>query len=124
MKLKSIDLLDKKIESIIDFRVKSYYSDWKKYDRLKYMVKKGSEDKQEKKLILIARTAGTYLFSEKELENYNFAFTCLDYYFNQERYSSWFYYIDIDSLEFKKLTDNEVAKMIKDYSIFWNRKAV
>lgn len=124
MKFENIDLLDKKIESIIDFRVKSYYSDWKKYDRLKYMVKKGSEDMQEKKLVLIARTAGTYLFSEKELENYDFALTCLDYYFNQERYSSWFYYIDIDSLYFKKLTDNEVAEMIRNYNIFWNRKAV
>ena len=97
MKYKNIDLLDCRIENIIKRTVKYYYTDWKNYDRIKYIHCKASNQKEDKKLILIVRTCGTYLIKESELQDKNsWSFTLWNYFHNQE--SANFYFIDLDKL--------------------------
>lgn len=97
MKYKTIDELDARVERIIDKTVKHYYTDWKNYDRPKYMVMKGSRDRDDKKLILIARECGTYLIRQCDVDNHDsWAETLWKYYHEQERSS--FYFIDLDNL--------------------------
>lgn len=80
MRKYDINKLDRQVESIITKTVKHYYTDWKNYDRPKYMRLKGSK---ENSALLIARTCGTYLYSESEL-NTDYAKTVVSYYTNQE----------------------------------------
>lgn len=125
MKYNSILELDNRIENIIDSTVKNYYTDWKNYDRPKYMKLKGSSDNNDKIMILLARTYGTYIFSKSDLD-YSIslgkeenmkkltAITILEYYFNQEHDHSYFYFIDLNRLECKKLNDKEVTTILND----------
>lgn len=78
--------LDNKIERIIEKTVKYYYSDWKNYDRPKYMVMKAHK---EPAAILITRTCGTYIFSESESKKGS-AKTIIDYYTNNEPANIYF----------------------------------
>lgn len=86
--------MDNKIERIVKAKVKYYYTDWKNYDRPKYMGIKGSKARQ---MILIVRTCGTYLFTTEELKDYDFAKTVYEYYMDYE--SADYYYIDLDKRE-------------------------
>lgn len=74
-------MLDKKIENIIKKYVKYYYTDWKNYDRPKYMKLKGIKPDH---CYLIVRTSGTYLFSDEELANNEGAQTIYKYFTTQE----------------------------------------
>jgi len=97
MKYKNIDLLDNRIENIIKKTVKHYYTDWKNYDRPKYMHYKGSNKIEDKSLILIARECGTYLIRTVDLLDKNsWASTLYNYFHNQEK--AYFYNIDIEKL--------------------------
>lgn len=102
MKYSNIDLLDNRIENIITRTVKFYYTDWKNYDRPKYMSCKGSDSLQDKRLILIARKYGTYLVKLSDVKaGDNWANTLIDYFVNQE--NADYYFIDLCKLECKKI---------------------
>lgn len=102
MKYPTIDSLDQRIEKIIDSTVKHYYTDWKNYDRPKYMSCKGSADKADKELILIVRSCGTYLVRIADIEaGNNWANTLIEYYQTQEQ--ATYYYINITTLEARKI---------------------
>ena len=111
MKYNTIDLLDTRIERIIDSTVKHYYTDWKNYDRPKYMKFKGSTEIADKKLILIARESGTYLIRIDDIINKNeWAITLYEYFNTQEK--ATYYYIDLCKLECKKINPIEFRKEI------------
>lgn len=113
MKYNTIDLLDLHIENIVKRHVKHYYTDWKNYDRPYYMKLKGSPRKADKKLILIVRDCGTYLYTIDELYNYDFGRTVCTYYGESASY----YSIDIDNLTCKKMSFNEVKQVIRNIEI-------
>jgi hypothetical protein len=108
---KTIDELDARIERTIKRTVESYYTDWKNYDRPKYMKLKGSRDRKDKKMILIVRACGTYLYTLDEIETYTFAATVFEYYQTQER--ATYYEIDIEKLSIKKIDPAVYGKEIK-----------
>lgn len=108
----NINELDQRIENIIKRTVKSYYSDWKNYDRPKYMNLKGSNRRADKKMILIARESGTYLYTFEELKNYNFAATVYEYYYTQCS-NSKYYLIDLDNLSIEKIDPETCGKELK-----------
>lgn len=102
MKYSNINELDQRIEKIISQTVKHYYTDWKNYDRPKYMCFKGSTDQADKNLILIARTCGTYLIRIEDIKAGNdWANTLYEYFQTQER--ATYYHININNLEIKKI---------------------
>ena len=108
MKYTNILEMDKRIERIIDSTVKHYYTDWKNYDRPKYMGFKGSDDPADKKMILIVRSCGTYLVRIEDIKNGDtWANTLIEYYQTQEHAD--YYYINLNSLEVKKI-DPATAK--------------
>lgn len=110
MQYKTIEALDCRVEKIIDRTVKHYYTDWKNYDRPKYMRFKGSQDWEDKKLILIARSCGTYLVKISDiLAGNDWANTLIRYYSTQE--SADFYYINLLSLKCKKVTPEEIKNI-------------
>lgn len=103
MKYNNIDALDARIEKIIKTTVKFYYTDWKNYDRLKYMKCKGSRRAEDKTLILIARKCGTYLLRQADIDAGAGARDIFEYYTQYEPAGSTFYKIDIDALTIKKI---------------------
>lgn len=112
MKYQDINALDQRIEKIIAATVKHYYTDWKNYDRPKYMKCKGSEDRADKELILIARTCGTYLVKVADIEaGDDWANTLIEYYHTQEKAD--YYYINLKTLEVKKIQPETIKKGIK-----------
>ena len=109
MKYRTINELDQKIESVITRTVKHYYTDWKNYDRPKYMSLKGSDKKEDKKVILIARSCGTYLVKISDMAaGDEWANTLYDYFLNQEHAD--YYFIDIDKLIITKMVHPELMK--------------
>jgi hypothetical protein len=109
MRYPSIEALDNRIEKIIDSTVKHYYTDWKNYDRPKYMKFKGSADAADKDLILIARECGTYLIRTEDIKTGNeWAKTLVEYFQTQE--SADYYHININKLEVKKIDPAEAKK--------------
>lgn len=112
MKYSDIDALDRRIEKVIDTTVKHYYTDWKNYDRPKYMMFKGSHDAEDKDLVLIARECGTYLIRLHDiLSGDEWAATLYEYFQTQER--ATYYHIDITNLECTKIADPN-AQWIKE----------
>ena len=102
MKYPNINALDTRVEKIISSTVKHYYTDWKNYDRPKYMKFKGSSDQADKKMILIARTCGTYLIRLEDIKaGDNWAVTLYNYF--QEQEHGQYYFIDLNKLEAKKI---------------------
>ena len=110
MKYQSITALDNRVEKIIDRTVKFYYTDWKNYDRPKYMRYKGSQDLEDKKMILIARECGTYLVKISDIQSGGeWANALIDHYSINEH--SDFYYINLLSLECKKVAPEEIKNI-------------
>lgn len=102
MKYSNINALDSRIEKIISGIVKHYYTDWKNYDRPKYMKFKGSSDRADKELILIARECGTYLIRIADIKaGDDWAVTLYNYF--QEQEHGQYYYININKLEAVKI---------------------
>ena len=107
MKYPNINALDARIEAIIKQIVKHYYTDWKHYDRPKYMTCKGSPDRADKELILIVRSCGTYLVKISDIEaGDTWANTLIEYYKTQEH--ATYYYININKLECKKIAPDTI----------------
>lgn len=104
----NINELDQRIENIIKRTVKFYYTDWKNYDRPYYMQLKGSTRKQDKKILLIARESGTYLYTLEQLKTYEFAAVVYEHYYTQVS-DSKYYIIDLDRLSIEKI-DPEARK--------------
>ena len=112
MKYTDINILDQRIENIVDRTVKHYYTDWKNYDRPKYMKFKGSSDKEDKDLILIARACGTYLIKTADIKNGDdWANTLYEYFQTQER--AIYYHININNLECKLIDPAQYMTEIK-----------
>ena len=101
MRYKTEAEMDNRVERIIKAKVKHYYTDWKNYDRPKYMGLKGSDKKEDKKMILIARNCGTYLLTLNAIENNRSAAAIYEYYFMYE--TGNYYFIDLNNLELKKI---------------------
>ena len=99
MKYKTIDELNNRIEKEVKKTVNHYYTDWKNYDRPKYMysVAKGAT-----KFLLIVRDCGTYLFTEKDLDRETVK-TIIEYYSIQDQ-TAKFYRIDREQLTMKKVS--------------------
>ena len=97
MKYNTINELDARIENIIKRNVKYYYTDWKNYDRPKYMKLKGSSRWIDKGLVLIVRDCGTYLFTLEELATRPTAAAIYEYYYQQET-GNHYYTIDLEKL--------------------------
>jgi hypothetical protein len=100
MKYNNIDELDKTIENRIKRTTKHYYSDWKNLDRPKYMKCKGSTNKAERRLLLIVRECGTYLFTDEDMKRETPQYIA-EYFKTQER-NNKFYRIDLDKLTITK----------------------
>lgn len=111
MKYKNIDELDARIERIIKKTVEAYYTDWKNYDRPKYMGLKGSRDRKDKKMILIARKCGTYLLTLDSIATSTWAATIYEYYQTQEH--ATYYLIDLDRISIEKIDPETYGKEIK-----------
>ena len=109
MKYKTISELDLRIENIVKRTVKAYYTDWKHYDRPKYMKCKGSNRWIDKGLLLIVRECGTYLYTIEELSTSDWARTVSTYYGDKAKY----YSIDLDKLTINKIDFSAVQDIIR-----------
>ena len=92
----------------VQHNIGGYCLYWKNYDRPKYMSFKGSADRDDKELILIVRSCGTYLVRTADIKaGDSWANTLIEYYQTQEHAS--YYYINITKMEVKKI-DPATAK--------------
>ena len=105
----TIDNLDGYIEKVVRRTVKHYYTDWKNIDRPLYMKYKGSNRRQDKELLLIARECGTYLYTITDLER-EYPAAVATYYAENAKY----YFIDIAKLTARTATAAEVAAIVKE----------
>lgn len=100
MRYKTEAEMDNRVERIIKAKVKHYYTDWKNYDRPKYMKLKG----EHKKLILAVRDCGTWLFVDDENLKENDVY---NYVVQYEGYRHDFYKIDTERYEVKKVKEGK-----------------
>lgn len=101
MRYKTIEELDARLESIVRKTVKHYYTDWKNYDRPKYMGFKGSNDRHDKDLILIVRECGTYLIRTEDARTpESWADTLYNYF--QDNEHATYYRMDLNKLTLEK----------------------
>lgn len=105
MTYENVNALDQAIEHVVKRTTKNYYSDWKHYDRPKYMTMKYSPNRQDKDLILIARECGTYLLNVK---NDPVQKDICHYFAAIERNpKDQFYFINIDKMELIKISPEQ-----------------
>ena len=98
----SIDELDAVLEKIVSNTVKHFYTDWKNHDRPKYMRMKGSSDSADKKLVLLARTCGTYLLRQADVETEDDCASQIFKYFTTQE-PSQIYNIDLENLSIERV---------------------
>ena len=110
MKYRTIDALDARIERIVKSKVEAYYTDWKNYDRPKYMGLKASRDRKDKKMVLIARKYGTYLLTIDAIENTEGAAAIFEYYQTQE--PADYYMINLERLTIEKIEPGTYKKIL------------
>ena len=103
MRYQNIDNLDAGLEAIVSETVKHYYTDWKNYDRPKYMCLKGSKDRLDREFYLIVRACGTWIVTKRDYLERECMRTVFDYYRDQER--STYYRVDLDSKVIVKVND-------------------
>ena len=101
MRYDNIDALDTAVEKVISRKVKHYYTDWKNYDRPKYMRFKGSNDRNDKKFLILIRECGTYIVRACDVYKQDWATTLFEYFQNQEK--SDYYFVNLDRYELKKV---------------------
>ena len=112
MRYKNINELDNRIEKIVDTTIKYYYTDWKHYDRPKYMKFKGSNDADDKKLVLLVSDTGTYLVRVADaLTRETWGETLYEYFQTQDHKD--YYYIDINKFECRKLNPTLTKQELK-----------
>lgn len=118
-KYKTIDELDQAIERRISRKVKHYYTDWKNYDRPAYMRYKGSNARQDKELIIIARECGTYLYTVQDIKESKEAqddrgrwiYTVYNYYIDEKKENpNEYIYINLETLELRKIEPKQFYK--------------
>ena len=100
MKYNDQNALDAAIEKIVRKKVQYYYTDWKNYDRPKYMCCKASSQRTDKELVLIARSCGTYLLRKSDIRDNKYVRAIYEYFADQE--SADYYDIDLLNLTVKK----------------------
>lgn len=124
MKYKTIDELDQAIERRIKRKVQHYYTDWKNYDRPRYMRYKGSNARQDKEIIIIARECGTYIYTVKAIQDAyqiykedndrhtfkDWEYSVYDYYADAPTEGSEYLYINLNTLELKKIEPKQFFK--------------
>lgn len=98
MKFDNINSLDERIEKIVKKNVHHYYSDWKHYDRPKYMRLKGSRKIEDKKLVLIVRNCGTYLLRLTDVLEEGSPANVIYNYYGECDSSAKFYFVDISGV--------------------------
>lgn len=111
MKYHTIDELDARIERIVKRTIEHYYTDWKNYDRPKYMGFKGSTDPEDKEMILIVRACGSYLIRTADIYRNTWATTLFEYYQTQER--ATYYEINLNKLSIQKIEPDAYGKELK-----------
>ena len=112
MKYQTIDELDARIEKIVASKVKYYFTDWKNYDRPKYMTFKGSNDADDKKMVLLVRDSGTYIVRTADVLNKDeWANTLYEYFQTQDK--SDYYLIDIKKLTCKRIQPTLTKQELK-----------
>ena len=111
MKYHTINELDTALEKVVRRTVEHYYTDWKNYDRPKYMGFKGSKDPQDKELIAIVRACGTYLIRTADIYKNDWTTTLFEYF--QEQEHATYYHISIDRLTLKKIDPAQYGKELK-----------
>ena len=114
MKYKTIQELDNRIEKIIKKNVEAYYTDWKHYDRPKYMAFKGSSDRADRVLILIARRCDTYLIKAADIGRQDWSTTVFDYYNgNGGGTDNDYYEINLDRLTINRIEPTTYGRELK-----------
>lgn len=106
MKYKTITDLDNRIEKIVKRKVQHYYTDWKNYDRPKYMGFKGSKEKEDKLLFLIVRDSGTWLERVWDLYRENWTTAVFEQYTDSD--TSDYYIINLNNKEIYKIDNPEL----------------
>lgn len=109
MKYKTIRELDQRIENIIKRTVKHYYTDWKNYDRPKYMGLKGSSSRNDKVFYLIVRECGTWIVTKNEYMKSESMKTVYEYYYTQSK--GTYYKIDLEALRIEKVENPEKERL-------------
>lgn len=94
-----INELDARIEKEVKKTVKYYYTDWKNYDRPAYMNYKSSTRPADKKLLLMLRDTGSYLYKLEGIKN-NVVF---NYFKKYEPDVHNYYIIDLNKLTFSQV---------------------
>lgn len=112
MKYPTIDALDRRIEKIIKAKVKHYYTDWKNYDRPKYMKLKGSDIADDKLMILLVREYGTWIFTQREIMQGKSMYDTLSYYCNFESNAVDFYLINLQNNCIIKIKKREIVNIL------------
>ena len=102
MKYNNIQELDARVEKIITDNVKYYYTDWKNYDRIKYMKLKGLAATA----LLLVRDSGTYIFNMDNVKDN----VIVDYFTSQE--IGKFYLIDTKKYTVKRIKPEVVKAWI------------
>ena len=105
MRYKTIDALDARIEKEVKKTLKFYYTDWKNYDRPAYMNYKSSTRPADKKLLLMLRDCGSYLYKLEGIKN-NVVF---DYFKTTEPKKHKYYIIDLNKLTFSQVPLEKIS---------------
>lgn len=111
-KFKTIDELHSYLERKAKRIIKSYYTDWKNYDRPALMKATGDRDT----IYIIFRSYGSYLYTEATLldPDNNWAATVMDYYINPGTGEQIFYYkVDLKNLTVEQIPAG-LPKWIKE----------
>ena len=116
MKYNTIDELDTAIERTARRIIKSYYTDWKNYDRPTYMGYKGATERTKKHILVLFRECGSYIFSDFDFMDRSTPAEIVSYYLNYENDNKTrYYFIDLDKLTFTKAEPDTVKQYIKGF---------
>ena len=110
-KYKSIDELHAAIEKKAKQTIKSYYTDWKNYDRPALMKATGNRET----VYIILRKYGSYFYTVADLLKSEFSRTVMDYYTTDE--SAKYYRVNLYSLTLEEIAPGlpeEIKNMIKE----------
>lgn len=93
----NIDDLHTYLEKLAKKTIKSYYTDWKNYDRPALMRATGNRET----VYIILREYGSYLYTVDDLINHDFPAVVMDYYTDEKR--NHYYKVDLYNLTIEKI---------------------
>ena len=99
-KFKNIDELHAFLERRAHLTIKSYYTDWKNYDRPEIMLHTGLKTKE---VYIIMRECGSYLYSREELTDTSrdYPAVVMDYYTSDR--TAIYYKVDFNKLTAERI---------------------